>query len=84
MLPKAENACFAIADISGYTHFVSGVELDHAHDIIADIMDMCGRSRRCKKNLFEEHEAWSGADMCLTFSHVQDRRRFYLATAGAR
>jgi len=48
------------------------------------IMDMCGRPRRCKKNLFEEHEAWSGADMCLTFSHVQDRRRFYLATAGAR
>lgn len=28
------------------------------------IMDMCGRPRRCKKNLFEEHEAWSGADMC--------------------
>src|SRR5258708_12735937 len=39
MLPKAETACFAIADISGYTHFVSGVELDHAQDIIADIMD---------------------------------------------
>jgi hypothetical protein len=28
------------------------------------IMDMCGRPRLCKKNLFEEHEAWSGADMC--------------------
>jgi hypothetical protein len=27
------------------------------------IMDMCGRPRRCKKNLFEEHGAWSGADM---------------------
>ena len=39
MLPKAESACFVIADISGYTHFVSGVELDHAQDIIADIMD---------------------------------------------
>ena len=39
MLPQAERACFAIADISGYTHFVSGVELDHAQDIIADIMD---------------------------------------------
>jgi uncharacterized protein YndB with AHSA1/START domain len=39
MLPKAESACFVIADISGYTHFMSGVELDHAQDIIADIMD---------------------------------------------
>jgi hypothetical protein len=28
------------------------------------IMDMCGRPRRCKKNLFEERGAWSGADMC--------------------
>ena len=28
------------------------------------IMDMCGRPHRCKKNLFEEHGAWSGADMC--------------------
>ena len=28
------------------------------------VMDMCGRPRRCKKNLFEERGAWSGADMC--------------------
>jgi DDE superfamily endonuclease len=28
------------------------------------VMDMCGRPRRCKKNLFEEGGAWSGADMC--------------------
>jgi uncharacterized protein YndB with AHSA1/START domain len=46
MLPKAETACFVIADISGYTHFVSGVELDHAQDIIADIMDTLVRALR--------------------------------------
>ena len=46
MLPKTELACFAIADISGYTHFVSGVELDHAQDIIADIMDTLVRALR--------------------------------------
>jgi len=46
MLPKAEKACFAIADISGYTHFVSGVELDHAQDIIADVMDTLVRALR--------------------------------------
>jgi hypothetical protein len=28
------------------------------------VMDMCGRPRWCKKNLFEEHGPWSGADMC--------------------
>ena len=46
MLPKAESACFAIADISGYTNFVSGVELDHAQDIIADIMDTLVKALR--------------------------------------
>jgi uncharacterized protein YndB with AHSA1/START domain len=38
MLAKPEAACFVIADISGYTSFLVGVELDHAHDIIADLM----------------------------------------------
>src|SRR5271163_1422665 len=39
MLPKPELAYFAIADISRYTSFLAGVELDHAQDIIADFMD---------------------------------------------
>jgi hypothetical protein len=39
MLPKAEAAFFAIADIAGYTNFLAAVELDHAQDIIADFMD---------------------------------------------
>ena len=38
MLAKPEAACSLIADISGYTSFVAGVELDHAQDIIADLM----------------------------------------------
>ena len=46
MLPQAESGCFVIADISGYTNFVSGVELDHAQDIIADIMDTLVRALR--------------------------------------
>ncbi len=46
MFPTAEMACFVIADISGYTKFVSGVELDHAQDIIADIMDTLVRALR--------------------------------------
>lgn len=46
MLPKPETACFVIADITGYTSFLSGVELDHAHDIIADLMDTVVRRLR--------------------------------------
>ena len=47
MLPQAELACFVIADISGYTNFVSGVvELDHAQDILADIIDTLIRALR--------------------------------------
>jgi len=37
-LPTAETACFVIADISGYTRYLSGVELDHAEDILADLI----------------------------------------------
>src|SRR4051812_4423283 len=46
MLPKPEVAFFAIADISGYTSFLAGVELDHAQDIIADFMDTVVRGLR--------------------------------------
>jgi uncharacterized protein YndB with AHSA1/START domain/class 3 adenylate cyclase len=38
MLAQPEPACLLIGDISGYTGFLASVELDHAHDIIADLM----------------------------------------------
>ncbi len=31
-----ESACLLIADISGYTGYLAGVEIDHAQDILAD------------------------------------------------
>jgi hypothetical protein len=46
MLPKPELAYFAIADISGYTSFLAGVELDHAQDIIADLMNTVVKALR--------------------------------------
>src|SRR3979490_3020000 len=46
MLPKPESAVFVIADISGYTGFLAGVELEHAQDIIADVMDTMVRRLR--------------------------------------
>jgi uncharacterized protein YndB with AHSA1/START domain len=35
---KPEPTCFLIADISGYTSYLAGVELDHAQDILADLV----------------------------------------------
>jgi len=33
-----EPTCLLIADISGYTRYLAGVELDHAQDILADLV----------------------------------------------
>src|SRR6478752_926093 len=38
MAPAAQQACFLIADISGYTGYLADVELDHAQDILADLV----------------------------------------------
>src|SRR3954453_11939165 len=38
MQAAPQPACFLIADISGYTRYLTGVELDHAQDILADLM----------------------------------------------
>ncbi len=35
---QAEKLCFLIADISGYTEYLSAVEIDHAQDILADLV----------------------------------------------
>ncbi len=34
----AQPTCFLIADISGYTGYLADVELDHAQDILADLV----------------------------------------------
>jgi len=39
MLKAAEDVCLLIADISGYTGYLTGTELEHAHDVIADFLD---------------------------------------------
>jgi len=38
VLSQPESACLLIADISGYTSYLAGSELDHAQDILADLM----------------------------------------------
>ena len=39
MLNSPEPACLVIADLSGYTGYLAAVELDHAQDILADLID---------------------------------------------
>ncbi|MBI2762184.1 MAG: hypothetical protein HYX54_00265 [Chloroflexi bacterium] len=59
MQNRAEPACLIIADIAGYTGYMAGVELDHAQDILADLMGtveaMGGISRALPEEL--EHRA---------------------------
>jgi len=43
---KPEPACLVIADISGYTRFLAGAELDHAQDILADLVNTVVASLR--------------------------------------
>jgi uncharacterized protein YndB with AHSA1/START domain len=38
MLNRSELACLVIADIAGYTGYLAGTELDHAQDILADLI----------------------------------------------
>jgi len=38
MLSTTQRTCFLIADISGYTGYLADVELDHAQDILADLI----------------------------------------------
>ena len=41
-----ESACLLLTDISGYTGYLAGVELDHAQDILADLMNTIIRALR--------------------------------------
>ena len=46
MFAKTEPACLVIADIAGYSGYLAGVELDHAQDILADLIDTVVRALR--------------------------------------
>ncbi len=40
MLPAAQPMCMLIADISGYTRYLAGVELEHSLDVLTDLLDV--------------------------------------------
>lgn len=37
-MPEVAKGCLMLADIGGYTSYLSGVELEHSHDILADLI----------------------------------------------
>jgi uncharacterized protein YndB with AHSA1/START domain len=37
------RGCLALADISGYTRYLTGVELEHSHDVLADLLGVVAR-----------------------------------------
>ena len=41
---QTEAGCLALADISGYTSYLAGAELDHAQDVLEDLTDTVVRS----------------------------------------
>jgi hypothetical protein len=38
MSESVRQGCLALADIGGYTAYLAGVELEHSHDILADLL----------------------------------------------
>lgn len=39
MIPAAETGCLVIADVSGYTRYLGETELEHAQDVLSDLME---------------------------------------------
>lgn len=52
-MSTVEQGMLVVADVGGYTRYVSGVELDHSHDILSDLIgvvaDRMGRSLQVLK-----------------------------------
>ena len=38
MTDSVRQGCLVLADISGYTAYLAGVELEHSHDVLADLL----------------------------------------------
>lgn len=45
-MAKVESGCLLLADITGYTRYLSDVELEHSHDVLADLMGVVLRELR--------------------------------------
>jgi uncharacterized protein YndB with AHSA1/START domain len=50
---RVESGLLLIADVSGYTAYLSGVELEHSHDILADLVAVVADSLRGRFDVVE-------------------------------
>jgi uncharacterized protein YndB with AHSA1/START domain len=89
MAETVRQGCLVLADISGYTAYLSGVELEHSHDILADLLGtvtdaMCPPLRLAKLEgdavfcVTPEQESIDGESLLATFEAT------YLAFARRR
>lgn len=46
MIPAAESGCLVIADVTGYTQYLRNTELEHAQDVLADLIETVVRPLR--------------------------------------
>ena len=76
---QPEPMCFVIADISGYTRYLAGVELDHAHDILADLLGTVVTSLRPNFRLSELE-----GDAAFTFAPAETLDGSFLLDAVER
>ena len=53
-----EHGYLVLADISGYTSYLAGVELDHAHEILTDLLE----------TIIDRFKPSTGEDRIYTFS----------------
>lgn len=42
-MPGVHRGCLAIADITGYSRYLAGVELEHSQDVLADLLNVVVR-----------------------------------------
>jgi hypothetical protein len=40
-----QRGCLLLADLSGYTRYLTGVELEHSHDVLADLLGVVAPAR---------------------------------------
>jgi uncharacterized protein DUF2652/polyketide cyclase/dehydrase/lipid transport protein len=45
-MAEVEHGCLVLADISGYTEYLGGVELEHCHDVVAKLLGVVGEQMR--------------------------------------
>ena len=58
MLLRAERGCLLLADISGYTAYLAWSELEHAQDVLADLVETVLGALRRKEDAVAGLERW--------------------------